>query len=147
MDPDGVRLLVDRFVDAFNRRDPDAFVALMDPEVAFHPTVLVGDRGVYHGHDGVRRWFALLGASTLGHRVRIRGLHVLDDGRFLLLTEVIVGDEVVAPSAMAARLSAAGSIAEAHAYLSDEQMLEYVGFTLPPATRAAILGGGNQAAG
>jgi len=145
MHPDGVRLLVDRFVDAFNRRDADAFVALMDPEVAFHPTVLVGDRGVYRGHDGVRRWFASLGASTLGHRARIRGLHVLDDGRFLLLTEVLVGDEVVAPSAMAARLSAAGLIAEAHAYLSDEQMLEQVGVTLPPATRAAIRGAGPAA--
>ena len=145
MDADAIRLLVDGFVDAFNRRDADAFVALMDPEVAFHPTVLVGDRGVYGGHDGVRRWFAELNASTLGHRVRIRDLHVLDDGSFLLLTEVMLGEQVVTPSAMAARLSAAGLIVEAHAYLSDEQMLEHIGITLPPATRAVLAAGVQRA--
>ena len=46
---------------------------------------------------------------------------------------------------MAARLSSAGLIVEAHAYLSDEQMLEHVGVTLPPATREAILSGGQAA--
>lgn len=108
MDADAIRPLVDGFVDAFNRRDADAFVALMDPEVAFHPTVLVGDRGVYGG-------------------------------------QVMLGDQVITPSAMAARLSATGLIVEAHAYLSDEQMLEHIGITLPPATRAALAAGAQRA--
>lgn len=64
MDPEAVRSLVGRFVDAFNRRDEDAFVTLMDPD-----------------------------------------------------------------------------------YLSDEQMLEQVGLTLPPATRAAVAAGARRAAG
>ena len=75
-----------------------------------------------------------------GHSELYRGAEYVIDFLPKIKIEVVVGDDVVAPSAMAARLSAAGLIVEAHAYLSDEQMLEHVGFTLPPATRAAIVG-------
>ncbi len=45
-----------RAYEAFNRRDLDAFVALMDPEVDF--TTRFTDRsGPYEGHDGVREWW------------------------------------------------------------------------------------------
>ena len=43
-------------VAAFNRRDLDGFLALMDPDVHFTPYV-VGIEGGYHGHDGIRRWW------------------------------------------------------------------------------------------
>ena len=42
--------------DAFNRRDLDAFLALMDPEVEFIPYVVTME-GTYRGHDGIRRWW------------------------------------------------------------------------------------------
>jgi ketosteroid isomerase-like protein len=42
--------------DAFNRRDLDAFLALMDPAVEFTPYVVAMEGG-YHGRDGVRRWW------------------------------------------------------------------------------------------
>jgi ketosteroid isomerase-like protein len=45
-----------RAFDAFNRRDLDAFLALMDGGVEVF-TVLVPMEGGYHGHDGVRRWW------------------------------------------------------------------------------------------
>jgi ketosteroid isomerase-like protein len=48
--------LVHQTVDAFNRRDLDAFLALMDPGVEFTPYVVVVEGG-YQGHDGVRRWW------------------------------------------------------------------------------------------
>jgi ketosteroid isomerase-like protein len=48
--------LVHQSVDAFNRRDLDAFLALMDPGVEFTPYV-VAMEGSYQGHDGVRRWW------------------------------------------------------------------------------------------
>jgi ketosteroid isomerase-like protein len=41
---------------AFNRRDPDAFLALVDPEVEFS-TRFVERSDPYHGHDGVRAWW------------------------------------------------------------------------------------------
>jgi ketosteroid isomerase-like protein len=47
---------VSQAMDAFNRRDLDAFLALADPSVEFTPYV-VGLEGTYHGHDGVRQWW------------------------------------------------------------------------------------------
>src|SRR5436305_13886243 len=45
-------------LDAFNRRDLEAYLALIDPEVAFTPyEVAVQDGIPYRGHCGVRRWW------------------------------------------------------------------------------------------
>jgi hypothetical protein len=45
-----------RGIDAFNRRDWDAFVALVDEEVVSESR-LVAVEGGYHGHEGLRRWW------------------------------------------------------------------------------------------
>jgi ketosteroid isomerase-like protein len=42
--------------DALNRRDFDAFLALMDADVEALPRV-VAIEGGYHGHEGIRRWW------------------------------------------------------------------------------------------
>jgi ketosteroid isomerase-like protein len=50
-----------RAVDAFNRRDLDAFLLLADDEVAINPLTLELEGGSYHGHDGIRSfWEAYL---------------------------------------------------------------------------------------
>ena len=46
-------------LDAFNRRDVDALLALMDANVEANSR-LVAIEGGYHGHDGIRRWWANL---------------------------------------------------------------------------------------
>ena len=52
---------VDRFlesVEAFNRRDLDAFLAFMDPEVEFVVRLMkMEGRPYLLGHDGVREWW------------------------------------------------------------------------------------------
>ncbi len=49
---------VHRVYDAFNRRDLDAFLALMDPEVEFTtPLIQMGGDLRYRGHDGIRQWW------------------------------------------------------------------------------------------
>jgi ketosteroid isomerase-like protein len=47
-----------RVIDAFNRRDLDASLALLDPDVDFAPrsVALEGGRS-YRGHAGVRTWW------------------------------------------------------------------------------------------
>jgi len=115
------------FIDAFNRRDADGLVALANESIEFHPTALVGERRSYHGHDGLRRWVSDLGSSRIKHQVRVREIRVLDESRFLVLSEVLLDDEVVAPSAMLTRLTDAGLIAEAQAYLTDEHLLTQLG--------------------
>jgi ketosteroid isomerase-like protein len=47
--------LVRRALDAFNRRDLDAMLALADDELEAVPLAAVMD-GSYHGHEGMRRW-------------------------------------------------------------------------------------------
>jgi ketosteroid isomerase-like protein len=42
--------------EAFRRRDLEAFVDLMDPDVEFTSLVLEVE-GTYRGHDGVRAWW------------------------------------------------------------------------------------------
>ena len=48
-----------RVAEAFNRRDMDGFVALMDEDVEV-VSRLAAMEGGYRGHDGVRRWWANL---------------------------------------------------------------------------------------
>ena len=50
--------LLHQAIDAFNRRDLDAFLALMDPGMEFTPYErAVEGLGPYCGHDGVRDWW------------------------------------------------------------------------------------------
>ena len=44
-------------IDAFNRRDLDAFLALAHPDVVGVSRVLAVEGGIYHGHDGTREWW------------------------------------------------------------------------------------------
>jgi hypothetical protein len=63
---------VDRFRrlhDAFNRRDRNAFLALIDPDVRHVPLAAAID-GDYLGHDGMRTWWTSLLALA---RLRSRG--------------------------------------------------------------------------
>ena len=49
-------------IDAFNRRDLDAFLALADPRVIGVSRVLAIEGGTYEGHEGTRAWWnGLLG--------------------------------------------------------------------------------------
>jgi ketosteroid isomerase-like protein len=45
-----------RAAEAFNRRDLDAFLALMDDDVEVASRIVVIEGGL-RGHDGVRRWW------------------------------------------------------------------------------------------
>jgi hypothetical protein len=121
-----------RFVDAFNRRDVDELVALADPEIEFHPTSIVGGRRAYRGHAGLREWATELGIAEINHTVRVREMRPLDERRFLLLCEVLVDGELLSPSALLARVTETGKIVQAHAYLSDEEVLTQVGLVPDP---------------
>jgi|SRR5204863_4295111 len=48
-----------RAFDAINRRDAEALLPELDPEVEWHGAILMamgGKRTVYRGHEGVREW-------------------------------------------------------------------------------------------
>jgi ketosteroid isomerase-like protein len=52
--------LTHRVFDAFNRRDLDAVIELMDPEVEAISRLLEVEGGSFHGHDGMRAWWETL---------------------------------------------------------------------------------------
>jgi ketosteroid isomerase-like protein len=57
---DGNVEIVSRVMDAFNRRDLEAMLALLDADVYFYPpntASAVGRTMMYHGHDGMRHYF------------------------------------------------------------------------------------------
>jgi ketosteroid isomerase-like protein len=65
-----------RAIDAFNRRDLDAFLALMDADVDSAPR-LTSVEGRFHGHDGVRRWWQNLLAAFPDYTAEILEVHDL----------------------------------------------------------------------
>jgi SnoaL-like protein len=115
------------FIDAFNRRDAEGLVAVADPSIEWHPTSLVGGRRTYYGHDGLRQWVTDLDSSQVKHQARVREVRVVDQSQFVVLSEVVVGGEVICPSAMVARVADQGLIVEARGYLTDAQMLTRLG--------------------
>jgi len=120
------------FIDAFNRRDAEGLIAAADPSIEWHPTSLVGTRRTYYGHDGLRQWVTDLGSSQVKHQARVREIRVVDESQFVVLSEVLVGGEVMCPAAMVARVDDQGLIVEARGYLSDAQMLTRLGLVPEP---------------
>jgi ketosteroid isomerase-like protein len=51
--------LLEQLRDSYNRRDPEAWVAVWNSDCEWHPFLTArveGDLG-YHGHNGMRAWF------------------------------------------------------------------------------------------
>jgi hypothetical protein len=116
-----------RIVDAFNRRDAEAFVSVADSEIRFQPTRLSGSERQYFGHEGLRQWMGELKASGMDHTTRVRKTIRVDGGSFAVFTEVMLGEEAMSPAAMLVNLNERGLVTEIRAYLSDEKILAEAG--------------------
>ena len=82
--PEGIEeKTVSEWIDAFNERDLDRMLAQVDPEVHFHPLRVDGMAHSYLGHSGVRRWFAELQQHEHPHRIDLKSIAGLADGRVL----------------------------------------------------------------
>ncbi|HTQ68865.1 MAG TPA: nuclear transport factor 2 family protein [Solirubrobacteraceae bacterium] len=67
-------------VDAFNRRDLDAYLGLMEPDVELTPYErVVEGLGPYRGHDGVRTWWRETLAALPDLRAELDQLRDLGD--------------------------------------------------------------------
>lgn len=90
--PADVAAITRQAFDALNRRDIDAFVALLDPEVEFSSLVAEAEGTTFRGPEGVRAWWEHVVGSLGGihfEPVEIRGL---DEGT--VLTQVRASGEV-----------------------------------------------------
>ncbi len=70
--------------DALNRRDLDAFLALVHPEVEFTTRFIEMEGGsAFHGHDGVRQWWGDLHATVPDFSAEVR--EVRDSGDLVIV--------------------------------------------------------------
>ena len=65
-------------LDAFNRRDLDAFVALADDGIEVESR-LVAMEGGYHGHEGLRTWWADFLGAFPDYKLEVEELRDLGD--------------------------------------------------------------------
>ncbi|OLE35794.1 MAG: hypothetical protein AUG48_09670 [Actinobacteria bacterium 13_1_20CM_3_68_9] len=68
-------------VDAYNARDPEAFVARCEPDCEWHPFLSSRVEGTpgYRGHDGIRAWFRDIDSMFTQMRADVREVRDLGD--------------------------------------------------------------------
>jgi ketosteroid isomerase-like protein len=82
--------LLRRLVEAFNSRDLDAMLVLVDPRCEWHSVFAEVFGGVYHGHDGVRMWHRDL-EDAWGDKVRVESEAYFDLGEHTLSFQTLHG--------------------------------------------------------
>ena len=72
--------------DAYNDRDPDAWVAVWNPDAEWHPFLTAREEGGlgYHGHNGMRAWFEDVDEIFEQSRVELHQIRRIGD-RMLVL--------------------------------------------------------------
>jgi len=75
--------IVRRSVEAFQRRDLDAYLALMDPDVEITSRFVA--QTTYHGHEGVSEWWEDMLRVLPDTGVEVQELHDLGDVVLLAL--------------------------------------------------------------
>jgi ketosteroid isomerase-like protein len=92
-----------RAVEAFNARDLDAMLVVVDPSCQWHSTFAAVYGGVYHGHDGIRKWHRDM-EDAWGEDIRLEPEAYFDLGEHTLLVAKMhgrgqhSGAEVVMPA-------------------------------------------------
>ena len=79
--------LVRRSILGWNERGVDALVERLDPQVEFHPPRESMNPGVYHGRDGVRRYFDRLSEVMQAQRVESVDMIEVDDTRLIAVVK------------------------------------------------------------
>ena len=110
--------LTRRGVQAFNDRDLDALLAMLEDDVEIVP-ILAAMEGGYRGHDGVRRWLVSVGKPPPPFRTKV--IETLDDAR------VVVEGAIEALEVVALFEVRDGKVASVSSYATDRTMLEHLG--------------------
>jgi hypothetical protein len=119
--------VVSGWVDAFNERDLDGMLVRLDPDVSFYPLKLGGLGGSYRGHDGVREWFAQLMGRRSDYRMAFSDVCAMDGGKVFAVGSLsLVGQPEISPFCTVHQIDR-GLIVAAYHYLSDPEMIEYLG--------------------
>lgn len=123
--PEAATRLAHAYVDAYNNRDLEGMLALMDEGVVSHPSRLFGIRQ-HEGHAGVRDWWQAMVDSGRWYQVVIRDVRQPEPDCVVALGEIRDQGQPVSPWGVVVRLRG-GLIVESRSYLSDEDLLEELG--------------------
>jgi SnoaL-like domain len=120
-----------RLVEAFNARDVEAYTSLCDPRVDVHSTFAAVGGAVYHGHDGVRRWWRDL-EDAWGSALRIQPETYFDLGEYTLAFWTLHGHGSQSGAEVAMRAAGAhrwqeGLAVSVKGYAHREQALRELG--------------------
>lgn len=124
-----VEQLVHTYVAAFNRRDVDEMITLVDPAIVNRPSVLTSGSRDYLGHQGLRNWMRDVVSDDAGQQLVPYEVRKLEDQRWALLGEVTVAGEPISPVASLLHV-ARGLIIQVHEYRSEESLLSELRDTL-----------------
>ena len=119
--------IVSRWFGAFNLRDLDKLLTLLDRRVDFHPLKLRGLVGSYRGHAGVREWWSNLERHRVEHHIELSDVRSIGGGMVLALGSLRFVGELESASFRALHRVNAGLIVAAHHCLSDPAMIEHLG--------------------
>jgi ketosteroid isomerase-like protein len=125
--------LTRRFIAAFNARHVDGLIAYCDPSVELHSSFEVVGGGIYHGHDGIRRWHRDL-QDVWGEEIRVESEAFFDLGEHLLSFYALQGRgqvsgvETAMPNASVARWHD-GLLVYFKAYTDRQQAMRDLGVT------------------
>jgi ketosteroid isomerase-like protein len=122
-----------RALDAGNRRDLEALLQELDPDVEWHSVILAslgGEATVYRGHEGIREMFSDL--SEAFAEIKIEAPAIRDLGDRIVATGQIrsrgaeSGVETESPFAYIAEVKS-GKAIRVRAYLDPKEALEAAG--------------------
>ena len=75
----------DAFPAAFSGEDERSFLGFLDEDVEWVPIMAALEGRSYHGHDGLRQWFADLRRDWEAFEPHAEEIHELGDGHYLVL--------------------------------------------------------------
>ena len=119
--------VVGRFISAFNLRDLDAMLDVLDRDVEFHPLKMHPVENLYRGHAGVREWFAQLVAHDLEHRISVSAIEPLPTAGILAVGNLEVAGARVMTEFCALYQVKDGLIERGHHYMTDRTTLYRLG--------------------
>jgi ketosteroid isomerase-like protein len=125
--------IVKRAVEAGNRRDVEAFLEELDPQVEWHPALLAsvaGEATVYRGFEGVREFFRDMDEAFV--QIEIEFAEIRDLGERIVATGHLRMSGKASGAATESPLGYVidfrnGKIVKARTYLDVEQTLEAAG--------------------
>ena len=102
-------------------------LACLAEDVDLHPLRLSGLGSSYHGHDGVREWFAQLKRMRHEHQIVLSQTRGVGDGRVFASGSLSLAGAT--PFCALHRIDR-GVIVTVHQYLTDPDTVERLGLTL-----------------